>query len=136
MYQNFTIVGNVGREPQLRYTQSGVPVADFSVAVNKRYTTASGEQREETLWVRVTAWRRLAEQVAQYLTKGRQVLVVGEVSVSAYLNNNNEPAATLELTANTVRFLGSREGGQGYDRGEGDYGDFAPPPDDIGDIPF
>lgn len=134
MYQQFTIVGNVGRDPQMRYTQGGVPVADFSVAVNKRYTTASGEQREETLWVRVTCWRKLAEQVSQYVSKGRLVLVVGEVAVSAYLNNNREPAATLELTAATVRFLGGREGA-GQQR-ESDYNDFAPPPDDVGEIPF
>lgn len=137
MYQRFEIIGNVGREPQLRYTQSGVAVADFSVAVNKKYTTASGENREETLWVRVTAWRKLGELAAQYLTKGRQVFVAGEASVSSYLDKAGQPAATLELTAAEIKFLGGRDGeAQGGGQGQREYNEFAPPPQDMGDIPF
>jgi len=139
MYQQITIIGNVGRDPEMRYTQGGVAVCDFSVAVNKRYTTAGGEQRDETTWFRVTCWRQLAETMGKYLTKGKQVMVVGEVTASAYTDKAGQPAATLEITANTVKFLGQRqESGEneatgGGARGGGDSGgnrgddNFTPP---------
>lgn len=130
MYQQITIIGNVGRDPELRYTNSGIAVCDFSVAVNRRTKNQAGEQIDETTWFRVTAWRQLAEVVAQYLKKGRQVMVVGTVKASAYLDKAGQPAATLEVTANEVKFLGGREGG-GIDEGGGGYEDdsqFAPPP--------
>ncbi|HLV36514.1 MAG TPA: single-stranded DNA-binding protein, partial [Spirillospora sp.] len=76
---------------------------------------------------------QLAETCNQYLAKGRQVMVVGTVEARAYINNAGEAAASLELRARDVRFIGGRDGGAG---GRGEYGDFAPPPDDIGDIPF
>ena len=142
MYQEFTIIGNVGRDPELRYTQQGVAVCDFSVAVNKRYKTSSGEQREETTWVRVTCWRGLAETVGQYLKKGRQVFVTGEASVSAYTDRAGQPAATLELTANTVKFLGGRDDNFGGEEGGGGnrqqqrYEDDFAPPRNVDDIPF
>lgn len=135
MYQQITIIGNVGRDPEMRYTQGGVAVCDFSVAVNKRYTTAGGDQRDETTWFRVTCWRQLAETMGKYLTKGKQVMVVGEVTASAYTDKSGQPAATLEITANTVKFLGQRQeadensagaggGNRGGSRGDDD---FAPP---------
>lgn len=140
MYQQVTIIGNVGRDPELRYLQNGVAVCDFSVAVNKRYTSG-GEQRDETTWFRVTCWRQLAETVNQYLSKGRQVMVIGEVKATAYQDKGGQPAATLELTAQTVKFLGGRgdsdnnqDGGAsgGYNNR---YEDFAPP-GQVDDIPF
>ncbi|MCU0465504.1 MAG: single-stranded DNA-binding protein [Anaerolineae bacterium] len=151
MYQQITIIGNVGRDPEMRYTQGGVAVCDFSVAVNKKYTTSGGEQRDETTWFRVTCWRQLAETMGKYLTKGKQIMVVGEVSASAYTDKAGQPAATLEITANTVKFLGSRQ--EGDDAGGGNSGggrsnrddDFAPRPRSGGgnnspsntdDIPF
>lgn len=140
MFQQTLIVGNVGRSPELRYLQNGVAVCDFSVAVNRVYT-ANNERREETTWFKVTCWRQLAETVAQYLTTGRQVMVVGDVKASAYLDKSGQPAATLELTAREVKFLGQREGGGGGDNGGGGGGrryeedDFAPP-GRVDDIPF
>jgi single-strand DNA-binding protein len=138
MYQQVTIIGNVGRDPELRYLQNGVAVCDFSVAVNKRYTS-NNEQRDETTWFRVTCWRQLAETVNQYLSKGRQVMVVGEVKATAYQDKSGQPAATLELTAQTVKFLGGRgEGGDNNQDGGGynnRYEDFAPP-GQVDDIPF
>lgn len=118
MYQQITVVGNVGREPEMRYTQGGVAVCDFSVAVNKKYETAAGEKRDETTWFRVTCWRQLAETMGKYLTKGKQVMVVGEVSASAYTAKDGHPAASLEITANVVKFLGQRTDGD--DSGEGE----------------
>jgi single-strand DNA-binding protein len=138
MYQSITILGNVGRDPELRYLQNGVAVCDFSVAVNKRFNV-NGEQREETTWFRVTCWRQLAETVKQYLTRGRQVMIVGEVRATAYLDKSGQPAATLEITAQTIKFIGGRDGGGasgGGDFNQNDaYREFAPP-GQMDDIPF
>ncbi len=108
MFQRIVIVGNLGSDPEMRFTPSGVPVTSFSVAVNRRWTDSNGEQREKTTWFRVTAWRKLAELCNQYLSKGRLVLVEGEIDASAWLDNQGNPRATLELTARNVRFLGGR----------------------------
>ena len=113
MYQQVVIVGNLGSDPELRFTPSGVPVATFPVAVNRRWTDGNGEQKEKTTWFRVTAWRKLAELCNQYLSKGRLVLVEGEIDASAWLDNQGNPRATLELTARNVRFLGGGNGGGG-----------------------
>jgi single-strand DNA-binding protein len=135
MYQQIIIVGNVGRDPELRYTQSSIAVCDFSVAVNKRMRdeNAPNGRREETTWFRVTAWRQSAEFAAQYIRKGRQVMVIGEVKVSAYTDKAGQPAATLEITASDIRLLGSREegGGDNSEHGGGGYqndDEYAPPP--------
>jgi len=130
MYQQITIIGNVGRDPDLRFTPQGIAVCDFSVAVNKRVGGQNNtEPRDETTWFRVTCWRQLAETVAKYVKKGKQIMIVGEVSASAYTDKNQQPAATLEITAQTVKFLGSRdeneEGGGGG--GQRYQDDFRPP---------
>ncbi len=109
MYQKVVIVGNLGTDPEMRFTPSGVPVTSFNVAVNRRWKDSNGELREKTTWFRVTAWRGLAEQCNQYLSKGRLVLVEGEIDASAWLDSEGKPRATLELTARNVRFLGRRE---------------------------
>ncbi|MBL8118496.1 MAG: single-stranded DNA-binding protein [Anaerolineae bacterium] len=126
------IIGNVGRDVNLRYTQSGVPVADFSVAVTRRFGGRDGgERQEKTTWYRVTCWRNLAEIASQFVRKGTQVMVVGTVEASAYLDKSGQPAATIELTADNFQMLGSRQDGE---RGGDDYA--PPPPDSMGDIPF
>jgi single-strand DNA-binding protein len=108
-YQYTIIIGNVGRDPELRYTQSGVAVADFSVAVSRRWTDRNtNESREETTWFRVTAWRGLAETVQQYVHKGMQIMVTGRVTASAYIANDGEARASLDLTAQDIQFLGRR----------------------------
>ncbi|MCY3574732.1 MAG: single-stranded DNA-binding protein [Chloroflexi bacterium] len=113
------VVGNLGSDPELRYLQSGQAVCNFSVAVSERWRDRnSGEQRERTTWYRVAAWGQLAETCNTYLSKGRQVMVTGNVSARGYLNNNGEAAASLDLTAREVRFLGNR-GDQGGDYGGG-----------------
>lgn len=107
------IVGNLGGDPELRYLQSGQAVCNFSVAVSERWRDRnSGEQRERTTWYRVAAWGPLAETCNSYLAKGRQVMVTGNVSARGYINNNGEAAASLDLTARDVRFLGNRGGEQ------------------------
>ncbi len=136
MYQYTVIVGNVGRDPELRYTPGGQAVCDFSVAVSRRWTDrTSNEQREKTTWFRVTCWNKLAETVNQYVSKGRQVLVTGEVDASAWIDSEGNARATLELTARDVKFLGRREeGGTAYTPSEGEYNTSAP--EDLQDIPF
>jgi single-strand DNA-binding protein len=127
-YQYTIIIGNVGRDPEMRYTQSGVAVADFSVAVSRRWTDrTSNEQREKTTWFRVSAWRGLAETVNQYVHKGMQVMVTGEVDASAYAGQDGTPRATLEITARDIQFLGRR--GEGGDEG-------ASYPSEPEDLPF
>lgn len=122
------IVGNVGRDVNLRYTQGGIPVADFSVAVTRKF--GSGDDRQEkTTWYKVTCWRQLAEIASQYVKKGMQVMVVGTVDVSAYLNKEGAAAASLELTADTLQMLGGR--GEAEAAGERGL-----PQANGGDIPF
>ena len=109
MFQQVTLIGNLGDAPEMRYTPSGTPVASFSLAVNKAWTTQDGERQEKTTWFRVTVWRKQAEMVAQFLTKGRQVLVIGEMQEAhAWSDKEGNPRATLEVTAQFVKFLGSR----------------------------
>ena len=113
MYQQLIIIGNLGNEPELRYTASGVPVTSFNVAVNRRWTKEDGSPGEETTWFRVSAWRKLGETCAQYLHKGRQVMVIGRVSARAYTTADGEQRASLEVTALDVRFLGASRNEEG-----------------------
>ena len=114
MFQETTLIGNLGDDPQMRYTPNGVAVCDFPVAVNKRWTARDGQTQESTTWFRVSVWEKQAEICSQYLTKGRQVLVKGEMKEArAYINRDGQPAAQLELTARQVLFLGSNANGPG-----------------------
>lgn len=109
MYQQLTIVGNVGSDVEQRYTPAGVAVTTFSVAVNRTWNNAAGEKQEKTTWYRVTVWRALAEVVAKYVTKGMQVLVVADdIESRAFTDKAGENRSSLEVTATTVLFLGSR----------------------------
>ncbi|GAB4337352.1 MAG: hypothetical protein Kow00117_19470 [Phototrophicales bacterium] len=132
------IVGNVGRDPELRYTPSGTPVCSFSVAVSEKWNDRqSNEQREKTTWYRVTCWRQLAETANRFVHKGMQIMVVGTVEANAYMNNAGEAAASLDLTARDVRFLGSRDSQAGDTAGGYNQDDeYGPPPTDMNDIPF
>ncbi len=154
MWQRVMIIGNLGSDPDMRYTPSGVPVTSFNVAVNRRWKAADGTMQEKTTWFRVTAWRQLAETCNQYLSKGRQVFVEGEIEVGAYMAQDGTPRGSLEVTARDVRFLGGRGDAPSMTAGApaGGYAggsrpasrpasssvdDFAPPPDlHDEDIPF
>ncbi len=111
MFQQCMIIGNLGRKPEMRYTPDGKPVTNFTVAVNRKWTTQDGSQGEKTWWFKVTCWGRLAETTNQYLDKGRQVMIIGEIDASAWTDQEGKPRATLELTARDVRFLGTRGAG-------------------------
>jgi len=132
-YQQVIVVGNVGKDPELKYLQSGTAVCSFSVAVNESWTdSATNERREKTVWFRVSAWGRLGETVNSYVKKGREILVIGTVEARAYTDNSGQPAASLDLRARDVRFIGGRGDQQG---GEGQYDDSAPQ-ENVSDIPF
>ena len=131
------IIGNVGGEPEMRYTPSGDPVTSFSVATSRRYT-AQGEQREETQWFRVSAWNRLAEICNQYVTKGMKVYIEGRLLVREYVAQDGQTRTSVDVTAFEVRFLnrpGEPGGGPGEDtRGTG----YAPSsaPEGAEDLPW
>lgn len=100
------IVGNLGGDPELRYMQSGRAVCNFSVAVSERWRDRqTNEMQERTTWYRVAVWGNQAEPCNTYLAKGSQVMVTGNVSARAYINNNGEAAASLDMNARDVRFL-------------------------------
>ena len=143
MYHRVIIVGYLGRDPEMRYTPQGVPVTNFTVATNRRWTNQDGTQGEETVWFRVTAWRKLAELCNEYLSKGRPVLVEGVLRPDPetggpriWTGNDGVPRASFEVMARTVRFLGRRE-----ERAEAAPSDLSleePPPGIIeeNEIPF
>ena len=143
MYHTLILVGNVGRDPEMRYTPSGQPVTSFSVATNRQYTANSGETVKETIWFRVTTWGKTAEVCNQYVKKGSKVLVEGRLTPDAntggprvWTAQDGTPRASFEVTASTVRFLSSRgEGDSPSSSGGGDMGgSFVGAPED--DIPF
>ncbi len=108
MWQTCIVVGNLGRDPELRYTPDGSPVCSFSLATNRKWTNRNGEPQEKTTWFRVSVFGRQAETVNQYLAKGRMALVEGEVDASAWTAQDGTARASLELRARNVRFLGGR----------------------------
>ena len=121
MYQQIIIVGNLGRDPEMRYTPSGTPVTSLSVATNRKYTGSDGQVVKETTWFRVSVFGKAAENCAQYLKKGSAVLVDGRLTPDknsggprTYQRQDGTLGATYEVAANTVRFLSGRgEGGPG-----------------------
>jgi single-strand DNA-binding protein len=100
-----TIIGNLGNEPEMRFTPSGRPVTSFRVATNWRYTTPEGERKEETEWFSVVAWGRLAEQCNQFLTKGRLVYVEGRLRLRTWDGQDGQRRARNEIVADRVKFL-------------------------------
>lgn len=117
MYHTIIIAGNVGKEPEMRYTPSGQAVTSFSVATNRQYKTKDGEQVKETTWFRVTTWGKQAEVCHQYVKKGMKVLVEGTLTADkatggprVYQKQDGASAASFEVTASTVRFLSSVDG--------------------------
>jgi len=103
------IIGNVGTEPEMRFTPNGNPVTSFRVATNRVYTTPEGERRRETEWFTVIAWNRLAEQCNQFLTKGRLVYAEGRLHTRAWESQDGQKHSRSEIVANRVVFLDRRE---------------------------
>lgn len=138
MYHTIIIVGNLGREPEMRYTPGGQAVTNFSVATNRQYQGTDGNMVKETIWFRISVWGKQAESCNTYLHKGSKVLIEGRLQPDPatggpriWNRQDGTPNASYEVTASTVRFLSSRGEGEGGMMGEGvgevDSGD---------DIPF
>ncbi len=120
MYHTVILVGNLGRDPEMRYTPSGQPVTNMSVATSRQYTDSNGQQVKETIWFRVSVWGKQAEACNQYLKKGNKVLVEGRLipdnatgGPRIWNRQDGTAAASFELSASTVRFLSSRGENEG-----------------------
>lgn len=112
MFHTIIVVGNVGREPEMRYTPSGQAVTSFSVATNRQYTTGNGEHVKETVWFRVATWGKQAEVCHEYVKKGMKVLIEGRLTPDKatgnpriYTKQDGSAATSYEVTASNVRFL-------------------------------
>jgi single-strand DNA-binding protein len=127
MYHTIIIVGNLGRDPEMRYTPSGQAVTNFSIATNRQYTASDGNQVKETIWFRVSTWGKQAETCNQYLRKGSKVLVEGRLvpdpatgGPRLWTRQDGTSSASFEVSASTVRFLSSRGEDEGaYQTSEG-----------------
>ena len=106
-FNKITIVGYLGRDPELRYTPQGIAVCDFSIATTERKKDSSGELQDHTTWFRVTFWRNQAELASQYLTKGKQVYLEGRLSQREYHDREGNPRFSLEVQGTDLRFVGS-----------------------------
>ena len=140
-YNKVLLMGNLTRDPELRYTQSGQAVCNFTIAVNRYYNDKSGQRQEDTSFLRITVWGKQGENCAQYLAKGRQVGVQGRLEWREWEAQDGSKRQAVEVVADSVQFLGSRgdgeAGGQYVPAGaaqksDADFG--ASPTDD--DIPF
>ncbi|MFC1897456.1 single-stranded DNA-binding protein [Chloroflexota bacterium] len=99
------IIGNLGSEPEMRFTPNGNPVTSFRVATNRVYTTAEGERKQETEWFTVVSWNKLAEQCNQFLTKGRLVYAEGRLRTRTWDSQDGQKHYRTEIIANRVTFL-------------------------------
>src|SRR6476661_7505979 len=135
------LIGNVGRDPEMRYLQSGEPVTTFSVATNRRWTGTDGQPRDETEWHNVVAWRKLAEQCNEYLTKGRKVYIEGRLQTRSWDGPDGQKRYRTEIIASTMVMLDSRDQQRSRDgsMGMGDEREAAPHDEnaiDLEDTPF
>ena len=113
------IIGNLGRDPEMRYTPSGQAVTQFTVAVNRNYKDSQGERQEETEWFRVVAWGQQAEFAAEYLRKGNKVYVEGRLQTRQWEGQDGQKRYTTELVANTIQNLERRPRDDSADAGTG-----------------
>jgi len=116
-HQKSEIIGRLGADPEMRFTSSGQPVTNFSVATNRKYKNAGGEEVKETVWFKVSTWGKMAEVCNNYLHKGSQVFVEGRLIADPvtggpriWNRQDGNPAASFELHAELVRFLGGKNG--------------------------
>jgi len=138
MYQKIIIVGNLGGDPEMRYTPTGQAVTNFSVATNRQYTSSDGQKVKETVWFRVSAWGRQAETCNQFLRRGSKVLVEGRLTADpatggprTWSGSDGQTRASYEISAQSVNFLSTRSEDEAY-QATGAIGDQI----DDDDIPF
>lgn len=131
------IIGNVGTDPEMRYTPSGVPVTSFRIATSRMYTTADGERHQDTEWFTVVTWNQLAEQCNQFLTKGRRAYVEGRLRGRSWEGQDGQTRFRNEITANRVLFLDRNPAWQGGEEEAGGerFGESSGPVD-AEELPF
>jgi single-strand DNA-binding protein len=108
-FNKIILVGNLGRDPELRYTAQGTPVCSFTMATNERRKDRNGEMQDHTTWFRVTMWNRLAETASQYLQKGKAVYIEGRLRVEEYTDRDGKPRHSLEVFGTDMHFIGSKQ---------------------------
>ena len=150
-FNKIIIVGNLGRDPELRYTPQGVAVCNFSLATNEKKRDKSGELQDVTTWFRVTLWRNQAENAAKYLTKGRPVYIEGRLGVEEWTDRDGKSRYTLEVQATDKQIISAGPRGDNHeeysgggqaefpgpaDRSTGAATASAPAPSGDDDIPF
>jgi single-strand DNA-binding protein len=126
------VIGNLGGDPEMRYTPQGVPVATFSVAVNRFYNDPGGERQKATEWFRIVTWRQLAEQCNQYLAKGRRAYVEGRFQSRSWQAADGQTRTTNEIVADRVLFLDRPVGVEA----PGEEATPTPAPSEPDDLPF
>ena len=131
MINTVTIVGNLGQDPEIRYTPNAVPVANFTIAVNEVYKGKDGQKVKKTHWFRVTAFQRLAEIVGQYCTKGSKVGIRGQLQQRTWQDNEGVNHNLVEIMAKELELLGGKNGNPNAPEDETSAG-----ADDLDDIPF
>ena len=133
MINKVILIGNLGADPEIRYTQSGTPVATFNVATTEKWKGQDGEMQEQTEWHRIVAWQRLAEICQEYLAKGSRVYIEGKLQTRKWKDQNGNDRYTTEIVAREMKMLSSRDG-----NGSNTQRDDPPPqpPPMADDVPF
>lgn len=135
MLNKACLIGHLGHDPEVRYTQNNTAVANFRIATTEKWKDRDGNQQEKTEWHRIVAWGRLGEVCGEYLKKGRQVYVEGRIETREWEDKDGQRRFTTEIRASEVKFLGGGGNGSGGSSRSGGRAD-TPPPLDDGDIPF
>ena len=138
------LVGNLGKDPELRYTAGGTAVATFSLATSERFKDRNGEMQEKTEWHNIVAWRNLAEICGKYLHKGKQVYIEGKIQTRSYDDRDGNKRYITEIVADQMQMLGRQgeegggysRGGEGRRSGGGGTNNNLPSPDDFAEPPF
>lgn len=141
MVNKVILIGNLGADPEIRYTQSGAAVATFRIATTERFKGKDGQMQDQTEWHRIVAWSRLAEICGEYLHKGSKVYIEGKIQTRKWTDQNGNEKYTTEIIAREMKMLSAR-GGSEQEGGYGGYQDPSfpePPPGGMGtgeDVPF
>ena len=133
MINKAILIGNLGADPEIRYTQNGAPVATFNIATTERWKDKDGQMQEQTEWHRIVAWSRLAEICGEYLNKGSRVYIEGKIQTRKWQDQNGNDRYTTEIVAREMKMLTPRgEGGAGGNYGAGSSGGYDSGPTDGG----
>ena len=126
MLNKIMLIGNLGKDPELNVTAEGTPVTKFSLAVNRKYKTQTGQTREETEWFQIVTWRQLAELTERYLHKGSKVYIEGRLLQRKYTDKQGAERTAVEVIANDVQFLDRKPSGKADDEIPIDFDPFLP----------